>query len=140
MSNNLKESFQEIDKDLNHSWIDLSTKVRELAAALKLKAAGTHLAQEADHLSQETSQLCSHVERLHEDVIDLLANLESHLPLPEDDPAAGQATGKVECGDIEKESIQIQREHHELRNDFRDVIKALFMWRDDPVERVRGKK
>jgi len=139
MSNNLKESFREIDRDLDHSWIDLSTRVRELAAGLKLKAAGTILAPDADHLSQEASQLCGHVERLHADVIDLLANLESQLPLPNYDPAARNSR-QVACSDVDKESIQIQREHHELRNDFRDVIKALFLWRDDPVERVREKR
>ena len=140
MSNNLKESFREIDRDLDHSWIDLSTRVRELAAGLKLKAAGTILAPDADHLSQEVSQLCGHVERLHADVIDLLANLESQLPLSVSERSANGRLGDLDCSDVEKESIQIQREHHELRNDFKDVIKALFLWRDNPVERVREKR
>lgn len=137
MSENLQDSFKEIDRDLDRSWIDLSTRVRDLAAGVKLKAAGGNLSSDADHLSQEVSLLCDHVERLHADVIDLLANLESHLPLPE--PDAGQP-GSVDCHDVAKEAVQIQREHHELRKDFRDVIKALFMWRDDPVERLREKR
>lgn len=140
MSENLKDSFKEIDRDLDHSWIDLSTRVRELAAGLKLKAAGTNIAADADHLSREASQLCDHVERLHADVIDLLSTLESHLPLTGFDPAAMAMATKAACSDVEKESIQIQREHHELRNDFKDVLKALFLWRDDPVERVREKR
>jgi hypothetical protein len=41
---------------------------------------------------------------------------------------------------VDLEKIQIQREKHELRNDFKDVLKALFMWVDDPVDRVRGKR
>ena len=106
---------------------------------MKLKAAGTNLAPDADHLSQETSLLCDHVERLHADVLGLLSNLETQLPLPESDThPEGKPTG-VNHDDIGKEAIKIQREHHELRNDFKDVIKALFMWRDDPVERVREK-
>ncbi len=28
---------------------------------------------------------------------------------------------------------------HELRSGYRDIIKALFMWKDDPVERARDK-
>lgn len=135
MSETLQDSFKEIDRDLNHSWIDLSARVRDLAAGLKLKAAGGTLSSDADHLSQDVSQLCDHIERLHADVIDLLANLEAHLPLPDENSSM---EGKLD--DVAKEAIQIQREHHELRNDFRDIIKALFMWRDDPVERVRGKR
>jgi hypothetical protein len=140
MSESLDESFKEIDRDLDHSWIDLSTKVRELAAGLKLKAAGSHFAADADHLAQDASLLCDHVERLHADVIDLLASLEAHLPLPETDSPADAKAGDLTQEEIRKEAIQIQREHHELRNDFKDVIKALFMWRDNPVERAREKR
>jgi hypothetical protein len=140
MGDTLKESFKEIDRDLDRSWIDLSGRIRDLANGLKLKAAGTTLAPDADHLSQETSLLCDHVERLHADVLDLLANLETNIPLPEPDSHAAENPAAVNHDDIRKEAIQIQREHHELRNDFKDVVKALFMWRDDPVERVREKR
>lgn len=131
MAENLKQSVAEVDKDLAHSWINLSANVRNLASDLKLKAAGTFLAGDADHLSNETSRLCEHVERLHTDVIDLLENVEARGSIQESD---------VACEDVEQEKIQIQRESHELRSDFKDVIKALFMWRDDPVERVREKR
>ena len=131
MAENLKQSVEEVDKDLAHSWINLSANVRNLASDLKLKAAGTFLAGDANHLSNETSRLCEHVERLHTDVIDLLENVETRGSIQESD---------VACEDVEQEKIQIQRENHELRSDFKDVIKALFMWRDDPVERVREKR
>jgi hypothetical protein len=36
---------------------------------------------------------------------------------------------------VEREYTRIQRENHELRADFKDVLKALFMWRDDPKDR-----
>jgi len=136
MSDNLQHSIEEVDRDLSPSWIELSSKVSELAASLKLRAAGTELAGAADHLSQETDRLCSHVERLHADVLDLVENLEARLPLPEPDAKLAA----VAHDEVQKESIQIQREKHELRNDFKDVLKALFMWVDDPVERVREKK
>ncbi|QTN31857.1 hypothetical protein HZ994_05770 [Akkermansiaceae bacterium] len=140
MSDNLHDTFKEIDRDLNHSWIDLSAKVRDLASGLKLKAAGTSLAPDADHLSQQASMLCDHVERIHADVINLLSRLESQLPLPESDPSATSRPTKPNPDEIGKEAVQIQREHHELRNDFKDVLKALFMWRDDPEERLREKQ
>ncbi len=136
MTDNLKQRVDEVDKDLSHSWVDLSSTVRDLASDLKLKAAGTSLAGDANHLSQETARLCDHVERIHRDVIDLLENIETHIPLNGSD----RNPPDVADEEVHREEIQIQRESHELRSDFKDVLKALFMWRDDPVERVREKR
>ena len=130
MSENLQHSIGEIDKDLAPTWIELSDRVRELSAALKLKAAGTALAADADHLAQETARLCGHVERIHADVNDLVGKLEMQIPLPEPDVPAS-----LESEATELEWVRIQRENHELRTDFMDVLKALFMWRDDPRDR-----
>jgi hypothetical protein len=136
MIENLQHSINEIDKDLAPSWIEHSDRVRNLAAALKLKAAGTALAADADHLAQETSQLCGHVERLHADVIDLVGKLETQVPLPEPD----LQTTPLKSEELDHEYNRIQRENHELRADFKDVLKALFLWRDDPNDRARNEK
>jgi hypothetical protein len=131
MSEKLKHRMEEIDKDLAHSWIELSDRVRDLSAALKVKAAGTALAADADHLAQEADHLCGHVERIHADVNDLVAKLEIQIPLLEPDVPASPKSELTEM-----EWARIQRENHELRGDFKDVLKALFMWRDDPADRV----
>jgi len=136
MNEDLKNNLAEVDKDLSISWIDLADSVRDLATDLKLKTAGTIFAAEADHLSQQTSRLCDHVAKIHADVIDLIENIETHLPLPESD-AAKAANPNLDA--LDQEKIQIQREKHELRNDVKDVLKALFMWVDDPKERLRQK-
>ncbi len=136
MNDDLKNNLAEVDKDLSNSWIELSGKVRDLATDLKLKTAGTIFATEADHLSQQTSRLCDHVAKLHADVIDLIENIETHLPLPESN-AANSEIPDPEA--LDQEKIQIQREKHELRKDFKDVLKALFMWVDDPQERLKSK-
>ena len=136
MNDDLKNNLAEIDKDLSNSWIELSIKVRDLSNDLKLKTAGTTFAAEADHLSSQTSRLCDHVAKFHTDVIDLIENIETHLPLPESDAAASVIPDPEA---LDQEKIQIQREKHELRNDFKDVLKALFMWVDDPQERLRSK-
>lgn len=136
MNDDLKNNLAEVDKDLSISWIDLTDNVRDLAADLKLKTAGTIFATEADHLSSQTSRLCDHVAKLHADVIDLIEKIETRLPLPESDAT------KTEIPDpeaLDQEKIQIQREKHELRKDFKDVLKALFMWVDDPKERLKSK-
>lgn len=139
MADDIQKRFNELNRDLSESWVNLSDKVRTLAADLKLKAAGTSLASEAEHLSNETSRLCDHVTKLHADVIDLVENIEDRIPLPESDVAI---SGELPPSDdsIEREKIQIQRESHELRNDFKDVLKALFMWVDDPKERLKEKQ
>ncbi len=137
MNDQLKNNLAEVDKDLSASWIDLSEKVRNLAADLKLKTAGTVYSAETDHLAQQTARLCDHVEKLHADVIDLIENIEMHLPLPESD--VKRLTTEPDHEALAQEKIQIQRESHELRNDFKDILKALFMWVDDPKERLKSK-
>lgn len=131
MDDHIKHSISEIDRDLAPSWIELNDRVRDLSASLKLKAAGTSLAAEADHLAQETARLCSHVENLHADVIELVNKLEAQIPFPEPDTRIAP----VQSEEVEREYTRIQRENHELRADFMDVLKALFMWRDDPKDR-----
>jgi hypothetical protein len=131
MSEKIHHSIEEIDKDLSPSWIELSDRVRDLSARLKLKAAGTGLAAEADHLAHEATRLCAHVERIHADVNDLVGKLETQIPMPESD-----LRSSLKSGESELEWMRIQRENHELRADFMDVLKALFMWRDDPKDRV----
>jgi hypothetical protein len=131
MSEKLPHSMEEIDKDLAPSWIELSDRVHDLSTALKLKAAGTALAADADHLAQEADRLCGHVERIHAVVNDLVAKLEMQIPLLEPDVSTSLKSEVTEL-----EWARIQRENHELRIDFKDVLKALFMWRDDPSDRV----
>lgn len=36
-------------------------------------------------------------------------------------------------------AIQIEREHHTLKPEFKDILKALFLWRDDPAKVTRDK-
>jgi len=36
-------------------------------------------------------------------------------------------------------AIDIERDAHTLKPEFKDVLKALFMWKDDPATRVRDK-
>jgi hypothetical protein len=136
MNDPLKNHLAEVDKDLSNSWIELSKNVRDLANDLKLKTTGTVFASDADHLSRQTSRLCDHVAKFQTDVIDLIEKIEIHLPDPEPDT---NNTAIPDPKALDREKIQIQRENHELRSDFKDVLKALFMWVDDPKERLKSK-
>jgi len=133
-----EKSCEIIDRDLSAEWLDLSSRVRQLALNLSNKAHGTALQHEANELANEASQLCNHVERLHGEVASLISELGEQVPLPEREARTERPI--EEDGDIDQENLKIRSEQHELRADFRDVLKALFMWKDDPVERTRGKK
>lgn len=144
MSDNLEENFNQIDKDLSHRWLELSNSVRRRTDDLKVRAENTELKADTTELAAEVSSLCDHVERMHSDVVGLLEALEERLPEQEQivtpEHTAAEKYGDSTVAEVDKEKIQIQRESHEMRSDFKDVLKALFMWVDDPKERVREKK
>ncbi|MEY3394732.1 MAG: hypothetical protein RL346_968 [Verrucomicrobiota bacterium] len=138
MNDQLKHQLAEMDKDLSSTWIHLSQEVRRLAEELKRRTHATVFSDEADRLAQNTARLCDHVEKLHSDVADLIDHIEIHIPLHESDAESSLANPDPEA--LAREKIQIQRENHELRNDFKDILKALFMWVDDPKDRLRSKQ
>lgn len=64
----------------------------------------------------------------HREIRDLLQQAENkNGPAPD-------ASSK----DVVKAEIEIGREEHEMKPDAKDVLKAIFMWKDDPHERASG--
>lgn len=141
MSNSVEQNLKEVGKDLETRWIELSKEVRRLSADLRQKSADSSLFADVDQLSGRTERLCDHVERIHADVIDLLENLDARLDLTHENtaPVKDGFTPDTSTNEVEREKIQIQREQHAQSN-IKDVIKALFMYVDDPKERVAQKK
>lgn len=136
MKDTLQENFNEVGKDLETRWIELSKEVRKLSAELKVKSSDLPISTDVAVLSGKTERLCDHVERIHADVIDLLENLDTKLAL---NPEGNTSSPDISCDEIEHEKVQIQREQHS-EGDIKDIIKALFMYVDDPAERVAQKK
>jgi hypothetical protein len=125
MTADLLEASSEVSRNLSPEWLELSSRVRRLAEAA---APGDHA------LATEALRLCDHVERLHADVEDLLVGLKA-----DDGPLAGSIANRAaEPTEIDRANIEIQREMHQ-KSDLVHIVKALFMWKDDPVERVREK-
>ena len=114
---------------MSPEWLELGISARTMAEAMKVRAAGTELEADAQALAVKVSQLCEHVESIHGGVVTLLDRLD------------GEKISTDATPEIQSENVQIEREMHEFKGDtkenFRDVLKALFMWRDDPVERVQ---
>lgn len=140
METSPKSIVQKLDEDLSPSWIELTEHVRSLAFDLKIKTASSHFSSEAEHLSSQIDILSAHVKTLHKDALNFIENLETKFPLHEPDLSAEPPSAPIDPHTINKEKIRIQRETHELRNDFKDILKALFLWVDDPVERLRRNK
>lgn len=126
MTADFHEASSEISRELSPQWLELSSRVRRLA----LEAQSSSSPSAA--LAAEALRLCDHVERLHSDVEQLLVTLrtdpEVRTPLETLPPPPVEA--------IDQANIQIQDEMHQ-KSDLSHVIKALFMWKDDPVQRVR---
>ncbi len=124
MTADLLEASSEVSRDLSPEWLELSSRVRLLATAAPADNA----------LASEALRLCNHFERLHADVQDLLVGLKS-----DDGPLAGTLSARAaEPTEIDHANIEIQREMHQ-KSDLIHVVKALFMWKDDPIHRVREK-
>jgi len=129
MTANLLDPGSEVSPDLSPEWLALSARVRQLAAE-----AGPHTP-----LAQNAIRLCEHVERLHSDCEQLLASLSaSNAAARAVTSEALESLPKPPPAKIDEANIEIQREMHQ-KGDLQHIIKALFMWKDDPVERVRTK-
>ena len=129
MTQDIQEIRSEVNQDMSPEWLELGISARTMAEAMKVRAAGTELEADAQALAVKVSQLCEHVESIHGGVVTLLDRLD------------GEKISTDATPEIQSENVQIEREMHEFKGDtkenFRDVLKALFMWRDDPVERVQ---
>lgn len=126
MTADFHEASSEISRELSPQWLELSSRVRRLA--IETQSTGSS----GTALDAEALRLCDHVERLHSDVEQLLVTLHT-----DDIHGAPQETlppPPIEA--IDEANIQIQDEMHQ-KSDLSHVIKALFMWKDDPVKRVR---
>ena len=129
----MQTNLEKAKPDHSAQWSALSSRVRTLAIRLSEKAHGTPLEADAVELLREIPKLCDHLERIHREAGNLLTELVENLPEPT------IASPSLELDEVQREALQIHRETHELRADFMDIIKALFMWQDDPAERVQKK-
>ena len=129
----MQTNLEKEKSDHSAEWLALSTKIRTLASRLNEKAHGTDLAADTAEFTSETSQLCDHLDRIYRDLGNLLTELDVKSP------ETNTSSPTVELDEVQREALQIHRETHELRVDFKDIIKALFMWQDDPAERIQKK-
>ena len=70
-----------------------------------------------------------------EELIDAHRDIRKLLQQAED---TKQPASDADSKDVVKAEIEIGREEHEMKPDAKDVLKAIFMWKDDPQERANG--
>lgn len=119
-----------IPESTGADWRQLAIDIESRASALHDAATGTALADQAAALARDTRLLAAQIERLAIEAPAFLAHSQATAPTSTDP--------RLEA-EIQREMIQIQRETHDGRVELMDIVKALFLWRDDPVERVRGR-
>lgn len=128
------EIYSQVNDELSDKWLDHSSRVRKLAEELQIKASDTPLAADATRLNTELDKLCNHVERIHREVGKLVSGSADTMP------AVGSVHPALKSEEVQREAVRIHQKNHEMRADFKDIVKALFMWQEDPVERTRERE
>lgn len=129
----LKKEEQILSEAISPRSIELSRQARETASALRDKTDATPYAADTIILANQVGRLCDYVEQLHGNVENLLARTGA-------DPNSSNTPDDRDVTAEDKKAIEIQRETHELHPTVMDTVKALFMWRDSPEERLRDDK
>lgn len=125
----MTETVKQMKQDIAPQWTELLQRVREKA--------NTCLKDQSDcsppaDLAREAIRLCSHVDRMHADLRELIDSLDAtHAD------GTGASDKTPDEHEIDMAAIEVQQETHEMSTDPRDILKALLMWRDDPAERVQ---
>lgn len=129
----LKEEEESLSEAISPRSVQLSRHVRQLALALRDKTATTPYAADTLILANEVDNLCDYVEQLHGNVRTLLTKIDAA-------GTSASTTAEENLTPEDKKAMEIQREIHELHPTVMDTVKALFMWRDSPDQRLRDDK
>jgi len=128
MQVNLETARDDVRQDLSSKWLALSSQVKDGANSIQAKTVGTGLGSETTALASDTQQLCNHFERIHADVEKLL------LLLNGESFDSSKSDSILDSTSSQKQVLIAQENDHKENDTLKDVIKALFMWRDDPAE------
>jgi hypothetical protein len=113
------------------NWRSLAQLIHHQASTIRDLTANTPFASQTAELAQNTRALADQIEHL----ADAAPAWTSHLTQPADQPPS-----PATLDEINREMIQIQRETHNAPTELMDIVKALFMWRDTPAERIRERR
>lgn len=134
MNEGPRNPYQELRADLEERWGEVAERIRELEGKVEAGLDGGGAA------SADVRELVrySRLMRRH------MAEVESHADALLDEIAADPEFVRLEGGAIDPAGVdvgegamlEIQREMHRPSSSFLEVLKAVFLWRDTPEERV----
>ena len=123
------------------SAINLANHVRTLANTLRDRTESTPYAAESLALADEVDCLCDYVVQLHDFFLTLPLHesaAEIGMSSRQEESDETQNPDEVHRNQLDRKAMEIQREIHSPSPNAKDVIKALFMWRDSPEQRLRN--
>jgi hypothetical protein len=131
LSTNLEATNSKNQQSLPSGWLELTQRVRRRLERLHHQAVNSPDSDEFKLLAAETEMMCNQMEHLHREAHRLLSKY--------GEGSAENAPGSsdIEVAEVERASVDIQREQHEQSAGPMEIIKALLLWRDVPEERVR---
>ncbi|MDX1679544.1 MAG: hypothetical protein R3242_02330 [Akkermansiaceae bacterium] len=108
----------------------MTTLNSELCARLQQR-----LRDAEKHAHAALEQSSDKADPLHEATLELLdAHREIRDMLNEHDL---ENSSKLNDPEVEVAAVEVGREEHEHKAEIKDILKAIFMWRDDPAERAQ---
>ena len=135
LMNEQLSAAQSLDAIVSPQATRLCKHVRLLATGLRDRTDATPLAAETLVLANEVESLCDYIDHLHGSVETLLVQRDVDASSLE---AEGEGEGETNAE--QGKAKEIQRETHQFNPGAKDIVKALFMWRDSPQERLRDVK
>ena len=135
MKEGTKNPYQELRADLEERWGEVAERIRELErrveAGLDGGGAASADVRELVRYSRLMRRHMAEVEGHADALLDQIAADPEFERLERSAPGGGEAEGEGQ-----RAMLEIQREMHRPSSSFLEVLKAVFLWRDTPEERV----
>jgi hypothetical protein len=127
-----KTPYQELREDLDERWSEVAVRIRELEGRIE---AGLDLDGAAD---ADVRELVRYSRLMRRHMAEVQAHADTLLEQIAADPNLDYLEGAAPPRSSEASTamLEIQGEMHRPSDSFLEVLKAVFMWRDSPEERI----
>jgi hypothetical protein len=129
--------YQKLQADLEERWGGVAERIRELE--LRVEAgldSGGAASADVRELVRYSRLMRRHMAEVEGHAEALLDQIESDPEYERLEGSTSGGGGGGEGGEDERAMLEIQREMHRPSSSFLEVLKAVFLWRDTPEERV----
>lgn len=125
--------YQDLRADLEERWGDIAARIRELERRIEAGLdSGAAASADVRELVRYSRLMRRHIAEVEGHAGALLDQIAAD---PEFDRLEGQSAD-VDAAARAAEMLEIQREMHRPSSSLKEVLKAVFLWRDTPEERA----